>query len=220
MNCSALSSRILSFPRRYLDNFDHVWKWKVAIENENSSILNEEHRREAYKRLAKILPKWQTYRNGKNSSPYKTLKESLEKIESSYNEIRSFSLLEFRDISEKKLNHIWHELGRVKDFEGRANDSGIYYAIAACKPLLLMWGQTPAFDSKVRENIPSEYGIKKNDFRLSYKKWHNAMTMISDDLQRYPECIAIMEKMSRERYGSDKPVPYGRYLDIYYWKGK
>jgi len=206
--------------KKYIENFDYVWNWKVSIEEAGNSILDDKHFSEAFWRLSKILPKWQTYRNAENSMPYQTLKESLQNIIETYNEIRAYSLLEFRDIPEKMLRFIWHELGRVKEFEGRTNDNGYYYAIAACKPLLLIWGQTPAFDSKVRENLPGDYGIKKYDFRFSYKRWYEAMTMMSDDLQRRSECIATMENISHNRYGANKPVPYGRYLDIYYWKGK
>ena len=83
MNCDELENRISSFPSRYLDNFDYVWKWKVSIEERGDSILDEEHINEAYRRLSKILPKWQTYRNGENSSPYRTLK----KIASKYRQI-------------------------------------------------------------------------------------------------------------------------------------
>lgn len=220
MNSNELRDRMLLFPRRYLENFDHVWKWKVSVEGEVSSILDEDHRNEAFKRLEKILPKWQTYRNGKNDYPYRTLKESLQNISRVYKEIREFSLLDFNEIPIKSLQYIWHELGRVKEFEGSTNTNGIYYAIAACKPLLLIWGQTPAFDSKVRDNFPREYGVKKYNYHMTFGKWHNAMTMISDDLNKRPECIEAMEEMSHERYGDDKLIPYGRYLDIYYWKGK
>ena len=211
---------MLSFPRRYLENFDYVWKWKVSVEDEVTSVLDEDHRNEAFKRLVKILPRWQTYRNGKNASPYKTLKESLQNISGVYNEIKNYSLLEFNEIPIKSLQHIWHEFGRVKEFEGETNTNGIYYAIAACKPLLLLWGQTPAFDTKVRENFPREYGVQKLDFRMLFKQWYSAMTMISDDLNKRPNCIQVMEEMSHERYGEDKPIPYARYLDIYYCKGK
>lgn len=192
----------------------------MSAENEISFVLDEEHRDEAFKRLVKILPKWQTYRNGKNDSPHWTLKESLQNISGVYDKIRAYSLLEFGEIPVKSLQLIWHELGRVKEFEGRTNRNGIYYAIAACKPLLLLWGQTPAFDTKVRENFPRGYGVRKTDYRMPFKQWYDAMTMISDDLNRRPECVAAIEEMSHERYGEDKRVPYGRFLDIYYWKGK
>jgi len=220
MNCDELRDRMLSFPPRYLENFDHVWKWKVSIEDEDITVLDDDHLNEAFKRLEKILPKWQTYRKGKNDYPYRTLKESLQNISGTYKEIREYSLLEFNEIPIKSLQHIWHELGRVKEFEGRTNTNGIYYAIAACKPLLLIWGQTPAFDTKVRENFPCEYGVKKYNYRMPFKQWYNTMKMISEDLNRQTECIEVIEEMSHERYGDDKLTPYGRYLDIYYWKGK
>ena len=55
MNCDELRDRMLSFPRRYLVNFDYVWRWKVSVEDEVTSVLDEDHRNEAFKRLVKIL---------------------------------------------------------------------------------------------------------------------------------------------------------------------
>lgn len=98
----------------------------MSVEDEVSFVLEEEHRDEAFKRLVKILLKWQTYRNGENDSPYRTLKESLQNISGVYDEIRACSLLEFGEIPAKTLQRIWHEFGRVKEFEGRTNKNEIY----------------------------------------------------------------------------------------------
>ena len=106
MNCNELKENMLSFPRRYLENFDHVWRWRVSVEDEVSFLLEEEHRDEVFKRLVKILLKWQTYRNGENDSPYRTLKESLQNISGVYDEIRACSLLEFGEIPAKTLQRI------------------------------------------------------------------------------------------------------------------
>jgi hypothetical protein len=116
-------------------------------------LLDKDHIRETYARLSSILPKWQTYRNGENGSPLKTLGESLQNISGAYDAIRGYSLLEFENIPEEPLRKIWHELGRVKEYEGQMNEEGNYYAIAVCISLLLIWGQTPAFDSNVRKNM-------------------------------------------------------------------
>ena len=98
MNSYELGKRMLTFPLRYFKNFDHIWKWKLSVEDEVRSVLDEGHRDEAYKRLVRILPKWQTYRNGENDYPYRTLKESLQNISKSYDNIRRYSLLDFHKI--------------------------------------------------------------------------------------------------------------------------
>lgn len=72
----------------------------------------------------------------------------------------------------------------------------------------MIWGQTPAFDTKVKKNFSREYGVRKTDYRMPFKQWYNATTMISDDLNRRPECVETMEEMSHERYGDDKRVSY------------
>jgi len=203
-----------------MENFDHVWKWKLQTDTDVTNVLDEDNIRETYKRLSNILPKWQTYRNGKNSSPLKTLSESLKNISLPYNEIRRYSLLEFEEIPEAPLRKIWHELGRVKEYKGQMNEEGYYYAIAVCKPLLLIWGQTLAFDSKVRKNMPRKYGIPSYRFKLSYDEWRNAMCAISEDLNDNAACIEMIKEISSSRYKVTEPVPYGRYLDIYYWTGK
>ena len=134
--------------------------------------------------------------------------------------MRDFSLLDLKEIPEKPLKDIWQELGRVKEFEGERNSGGHYYAIAVCKPLLLIWGQTPAFDSKVRKNLPLSYRIPKYRSRLIFDEWYNAMKKLSEDLSRDSDCVKLIQKESLKRYTVDDPVPYGRYLDIYYWIGK
>ena len=57
MQCEELITRLKNFPTRYFQNFDHVWKWKLRVENEDISILDDEHIREAHRRLSSILPK-------------------------------------------------------------------------------------------------------------------------------------------------------------------
>ncbi len=131
MQCEELITRLKQFPPRYFQNFDHVWKWKLRVENDDTSILDSEHIREAHRRLSSILPKWQTYRKGENDTPLRTLIDSLQNISESYSEIREFSLLDFKEIPEKPLNKIWNELGRVKEYEGEPNSGGYYSAIAA-----------------------------------------------------------------------------------------
>jgi len=128
-----LKSRIDSFPSRYMKNFDYVWKWKIRIEsNGSANIFDDKHRGEAYRRLCTILPKWQTYRNGDNADPLRTLKESLANISEAYNQLRTYTMLDFDSIPFETLETVWHELGRVKEYNGKRNEYGPYSIISVC----------------------------------------------------------------------------------------
>ena len=213
-------SRINSFPEEYMNNFDYIWRRKVEIESQNDvSILDERYIDETYRRLNYILPKWQTYRPKDNRLCLRVLKKSINEISASYNALRRFSLLTFEDILMEVLESIWHELGKVKECDGETNQYGSYSIISICKPLLLIWGQTLAFDSKVIKNMPKKYGINKHSNNWNLREWKRVMTSISKDLNQDKKVIDFMKKRSTEWYGKDTPVPYGRLLDIYYFEG-
>jgi len=212
--------RMKSFPVNYMNNFDYVWKWKIKKENTGELILNEKILIEAHFRLSKILNRWQTYRNGDNTDSIGTLKQSLKNIEDSYSMIKDFSLLNFEKIPIEPLAEIWHELGRVKEEEGKMNELGIYSIIAVCKPLLLLWGQTLAFDSRVRKNIDRRYKIPKYEGKWVFREWIDGMNQISKKLNESPDCILAIKEESHRRYGKKSPIPYGRFLDIYYFEGR
>jgi len=205
------------FPKKYMKDFNDFWVWKSQMENQDTSILDDKYFKTTYTKLYAILKRWQTYRNGKNSNPSKTLKESLKNIRNDYDQIRKNTLLNFKDIPRDKLQTIWHELGRVKEYEGETNEEGEYYAIAATKPLLLLWGQTLAFDTRVRRNLPHEFDVSALDFKMSFSKWYRVMSSLGIELNDSPEFIQEVQEMSKKIYGEVAVIPYGRFLDIYFW---
>lgn len=200
-----------------MDNFNYIWRWKISTETVTTHILDAQHRMETYRRLCSILPKWQTYRNGDNSQPLQTLRDALWSIGREYDQIRKYTLLEFDAIPRDTLEPLWHELGRVKEYRGNRNDVGAYYIIAVTKPLLLIWGQTLAFDSHVRRNCPLEYGVPRYSTRWRFDGWMSVMNAISHHLNQDARCVAAIENESEKRYGRQFPIPYGRFLDIFYW---
>jgi hypothetical protein len=221
LSLGEFQKRIAGFPKGYMDNFDYVWKWKIRVEsNGHDHILDENHIREAYDRLRNILPKWQTYRNGDNSEPLKTLKEALSNISDEYNQLRKYTLLEFENIPRETLEKIWHELGRVKEKDGNRNSDGDYFIISVTKPLLLMWGATPAFDSKVRQHMPKNYDVPKYSCKWNLDTWTRIMRQISTELNNDEDAKKLLDKTSKRLYGERAIVSYGRFLDIYYWKGR
>lgn len=208
--------KLESFPPNYMGHFDEFWKRKLKIETNDDHILDNNHLEETYEKLCNVLRKWQTYRGSLNPNPLGTLKGSLEEMSNAYNQIRKYNLLEFGDIPSEPLELIWHELGRVKEYDGNRKDNGIYYIISICKPLMLLWGQTLAFDSRVRGNVPSKYRVPK-DNQWSFRIWTRVMESFQRDLMRNPGILGSFKEEALKRYGNGSILPYGRFLDIYYF---
>jgi len=217
IDCDKLSERIQSFNSDYFEDFNNFWNRKNKIEKV-TSILDPSHSELTYFLLRHILSSWQTYRNSSNLNPLETLKESLTNIRQAYSRIKKYSLLELDKVPEKDLEYVWHKLGRVKQPEGKTNSRGKYNVIAVCKPLMLLWGQTMAFDRNVRYNI-SGMNIRIDQYRWSFEKWHDAMLSFSEYLNDTPKVTRCIEEVSYKLYGEKAIVPYGRFLDIYFFGG-
>ena len=203
----------------YAGDFYGFWRWKVEIENNHGHILDEGNRQKTHRRLSSLLPRWLTYRPKDSSTCLRYLKESLEKISALYNEIRDIDLLNFNKIPDEKLKVIWHELGCTKEENGKKNKRGAYYVVAITKPLMFLWGQTLAFDSVVRGAMPnfSIPGVKKHVW--VYKTWKRVMSAFQQNLMEQPKFVKVCKLISERELGSGKIVPYGQFLDLYYWVG-
>jgi len=126
-------------------------------------------------------------------------------------------LLEFDKIPNEPLEIIWHELGSIKTFE--KNKGGYYLAMATTKPLMFLWGQTLAFDSVVRGRMPrfddASFDLTGNYW--TFEQWKEMMLRFQHELRQQPEAIDLFKKVSLEEYGNDSAVPYGQFIDLYYW---
>ena len=199
---------------RYMSKFDGFWRWKIKTETEEEHILDDNYRNQACSKLWSILRGWHAYRPY-DSTPYlRVLKGALKKMADSYNQIRTYSLLEFDKVPDKPLRLIWHELGRVKKIGGRKNKHG-YSIVSLSKHLMFLWGQTPAFDSRVRTHIPGSYNVSKSN-RWCFEEWKRVLGSFQEGLSRQPEDVDAFKEESLKRYGTDSTVPHGRFLDIYY----
>ena len=201
-------------PNQIREEFNSFWKWKMQVENESDHILSEGRREEAFERLKPILLSWQTYRGSSNTNTWKTLKESLGNISLAYDRIRRFSLLQLSQIPDEPLQLIWHELGRVKEY--RAAKTKNYFVIAVCKPLMLLWGQTLAFDSHVRNNLPTRLHAPYSN-RWSYEQWKTVTQGLESEMNKSKADIEYIDRKALERYQTRSLVPYGRFLDMYYF---
>jgi len=144
------------------------------------------------------------------------LEQSLKAISDVYDQLRVYPLLEFNKIPNHLLELVWHELGRVKEYNANMNDTCCYYIVSVCKPLMLIWGQTLAFDSRVRANIPHKYNFVEKT-RCSLKEWKRIMESFQENLQQDAESMSFFKKESLRKYGNEFVVPYGRFLDKYHF---
>lgn len=126
--------KLSNFPPDYMLDFDCFWRWNLKVETEGGHVLDESHRRDTYNKLRVILARWQAYRSSHNSDPWKTLEQSLKAISDVYNQLRVYPLLEFNKIPNHLLELVWHELGRVKEYNANMNDACCYYIVSVCKP--------------------------------------------------------------------------------------
>jgi len=136
------------------------------------------------------------------------LRRALEKIRDAYNQIRNYSLFEFNHIPDEPLKLIWHELGCVKTKEEKSR-SGYYLIMGITKPLMLLWGQTPAFDSVVRAKMPKFGILRLTDYYWDFTAWKTVLTKFQEGLKQQPEVIQVFKEVSREEYGSNSIIPYG-----------
>jgi hypothetical protein len=196
----------------YGSQYNGFWGWKIEVEaSGREHILDERRKNDAARKLLDILPGWQTYR-GVDCDYYTWLPISLSNIAEAYNEIRDWTLLDFDKMPLEPLELIWHELGRVKTTSGKRNGLGEYYVIAVCKPLMFLWGQTPAFDSVNRDELYISHGAS-----WCFEWWVDELKDLQKKLVKDPAIVAYCRQKALGIYGPNYVVPYGRFLDIYYY---
>jgi len=203
------------------DDFGDFFSWKLQVESGKGHILDANHAEEAYEKLCRILPSWQTYRPKSSEICLGFLRNSLRRISGAYDQIRKYSLLEFSVIPDQPLELIWHELGRAKEDEATKDDYGSYSIVAISKPLMLMWGQTPALDSEVRRNLLKDLAIYPK-YRFSYgtwtyEDWKTIMDKFQENLQEKAAVVDYFKRETLRIFGSNLIIPFGRFLDILYY---
>lgn len=202
--------------RDYPCCFGEFWKSKLRTETDSKHILDAAHIKETYNKLSETLKIWEWHRPFGFSRLAESLKVCLNEICDAYNEIRSYSLLEFSEVPNEPLELIWHELGCVKTVEGK-NPGGYYLVMPTTKPLMFLWGQTLAFDSMVRWRMPRFNIVRSRNDYWSFETWKKVLLKFQELLLKQPEVVQLFEKTSRKEYGTDSIIPYGQFLDLYYW---
>lgn len=215
LDLNEFRKKLQTFNKHYLKDFDRFWVWKLKEETRNEHILDDSHREETCRRLWVTLRGWQAYRPYNSNECLRILEDSLRKMSDAYNQIRVFTLLEFDEVPSKPLELIWHELGRVKEEGGETDTHGYYYIVSLSKHLMFLWGQTLAFDSRVRARIPWSYNAPKGN-RWCFDDWKRIMKSFQEDLRQDREALNAFRSETLNRFGANPIVPYGRYLDVYY----
>lgn len=218
INLEEFESRFRAFPCNYMQHFDEFWLRKLQIENSDKHILDDTHRKETADTLWPILKHWNWLRTPRRLVISEdTFVDYLRRISAAYNQIRNYSLLDFEQIPRRLLESIWHELGCIKERDERKNNRGCYTLVSACKPLTLLWGQSLPFDTNNRSNIPSIYCLSKHRKRCDFSKWLSIMERLQENLSQDKQAIRYFKSLSLRKYGTSPVVPYGRFLDIYFF---
>lgn len=177
-------------------------------------MLDAENIVETLSKLGPVLKIWRWHRPYEFEYCFERFRKAINNIPDSYRKIRKFSLIEFDQIPLEELEKIWNELGSVKP-QGEYDQSELVMTIT--KPLMFLWGQTPAFDSVVREKMPL-FGIQGfRNVRWEFSTWINAMRKLQKYLNNNAKVLDLFNRTSIDKYGTDTNVPYGQFFDLYYW---
>ncbi len=201
----------------YANSYYGFWRRKTQIELEGGSILDRDHLTITVKLLSKAMKSWQAYRPMSATACLERFEEKLPEIVPSYERIRNYSLLTFDQAPRDDLKILWNKLGCVKEEDGEENTPPIYFVVAVTKPLMFLWGQTPAFDDYVRRRMPAMNGNGLTDNRWSFTMWYNAMRWFQDWVGGQPEFQSFAREISSAEFGSEDSVPYGQLVDLNYW---
>jgi hypothetical protein len=204
---------------KYGLDYYRFWGWKISVEKKDDHILDENHVEVTHGKLMPIMRYWQTYRPFDTNVISRRLRVNLEEMAESYGIIRKYDLLSLAKAPKDDLKNVWNKLGSVKEIDGNENGVSRYYTIAACKPLMFIWGQTLAFDDIIRKQVldPGYDGFSKN--RWTFQLWYKVMINFRDQILENPDFIEISKYICKQNFGTDEIVPYGQFIDLYYWIG-
>lgn len=213
------------FEKRYIEfekldfksrphTFHGFWRRKLAIEKQEAHLLDADNIDETLSKLGPVLKIWQWHRPYEFEYCFERFRKAINNIPGSYMRIRRFSLVEFDQIPLEELEKIWNELGSVKP-QGEYDQGELVMTIT--KPLMFLWGQTPAFDSVVREKMPLFDVQGFRNVRWEFSTWINAMRKLQKYLNNNARVLDLFNRTSVEKYGTDTNVPYGQFFDLYYW---
>jgi hypothetical protein len=125
--------------------------------------------------------------------------------------------LDFDKVPTKELEHIWNTLGMTKPNPSNLPGSLV---MTVTKPLMFIWGQTPAFDELVRQRMPMNAASGFRNNRWEFSLFLTVLKELQATLLNNSALRASMSKISIEKYGTDKVIPYGQFIDLCFWNEK
>jgi len=197
--------------------FSNFWFYKLKIEDETNHILDKENIERTLSKLGNILKKWDWNRPYSFEASFKRLSQSLTRISESYNRIRHFSLKDFDKIPEKELRIIWKELGSINEPQDNLNNNQGQLIMPITKPLMILWGQTPTFDSVIRDCTWLSNSKEFKNRRWNYRFWIHILNELSKYIKQNINVDEGFRQIALKKYGTEHLVPYGRFFDIYFY---
>jgi hypothetical protein len=207
------------FDRKYpVSTFNEFWSYKLDVEK-NGSILDDPHLDETIRLLREKLldnPKWVLAWTGIPGDS--KIGEILKEIRPFYEKIGPHCLGQGRikgardELSQvySGLYGITHALYR--NYEPDPIDG--FFIVGKAKVLMFIWGQTPGFDNRVRENLELDL---RHVSREKNKYTPGEFCNMIEDLDE--AVVAWNEKYKGtttfQRLSPNRPV--GRIIDIIYW---
>jgi hypothetical protein len=200
------------------DTFHGFWERKLAIEKQEAHLLDADNIGETLSKLGTVLKIWQWHRPYEFEYCFERFTKVIGKVTDSYVKIQKFNLMEFDRVPLDELEKIWNAFGSVKP-QGDYDQGEL--AMTITKPLMFLWGQTPAFDSRLRDKMPL-FSVKGfRNIRWEFGTWINVMRKLQSYLNDNAEVLHLFKRTSVDKYGTDTAIPYGQFFDLYYWtKGK
>jgi hypothetical protein len=195
--------------------FHGFWSYKLKVEKQSGHLLDREHLNGTLTKLAPILKIWRWHRPYGFDECFEPLRKSLKGISENYDNIRKFSLIEFDKVPTKELEKIWNELSLCKPQTNYAYTGELVMAIT--KPLMFIWGQTPAFDTVVREKMPLFTISGFRNCRWEFSLFSMVLKKLQLALLPNTELLASFRKTSIEKCGTDVVIPYGHFIDLCFW---
>lgn len=219
-----MQEKITDFITRYPHSrFNSFWQYKLKIENDGGSILDAVHLNETAASLAGMLndPDWGIARLVIPSTS--KIKSILKGIAEPYEKIRQISIGHGELTSvRRQLTSVYRGLAGISHTRWDDPDEfNSYYIVGKTKVLMFIWGQTPGFDTRVRERF---------DYWTHSPKPRQLPHLCLEDRRYTPQQFCkILEALDKwvqawpsnnhgNLFQSLRPEwPVGRIIDVIYW---
>ena len=204
--------------------FNVFCRYKERVETTGASILDQDNLNETTVHIDGMLrdPAWVMNETGIPS--YLLVRSTLEGIANSYNKIRHIKLGDGKIASIRSdLSLTYRSLRGIANTNQSNNDGdtlGRYFIVGKTKVLMFIWGQTPAFDSRLKAHLKAR----------TYKPAPSSLPHLSPEQRRYTpdQFCDILEELDRwvqawPDSNGGKPLqslyppwPTGRIIDVTY----